>query len=168
MPQRVRAFCAFGKYHRIEVEDEVTALVEYDHGATGVFIASTGEVPGTNRLEFTGDGGKIVVEDGRLTFWRLQLPKGQFDREYQGGSGMPEYLKVEIPVTGEWTGHAQITRDFVRAILQGTPLLSPGAEGIKALELANAMLLSAWTDSWVELPLDAGLFADELAARKCK
>lgn len=165
MPKRVRAFCAFGKYHNIEVEDDVTAYVEYENGATGLFVTSTGETPGTNRFEISADRGKLVVEDGKLTFWRLRVPERQFNAEYKGGFGEPECWKCEIPVNGNFTEHRGITSNWVQAILKGTPLLAPGVEGIKGLEISNAMHLSSWTDSWVELSIDEDLFYELLQER---
>lgn len=162
MPKRVRAFMAFGKYHHIEVEDDVTAYVEYENGATGVFITSTGEAPGTNRLEVTGDMGKIVIEDDKLTFWRLAVSERQFNREFKGGFGQPAYSKAEIAVEGTATQHSGILRDWINAIQKGTPLLAPGVEGINGLEISNAMHLSAWTDRWVELPVNEDLFYEKL------
>ena len=158
MPKRVRAFCYYGKYHNIEVEDDATAYVEYENGATGLFVTSTGEAPGTNRLELSGDRGKIVVEDGRLTFWRLRVSERQFNAEYKGGFGSPEVWKCEVPVSGHHTGHVGILRNWINAIVKGTPLLAPGEEGIRGLTISNAMHLSSWTDSWIELPLDEELF----------
>ncbi len=162
MPKRVRAFCSFGKYHQIEVEDDVTAYVEYPNGGTGVFITSTGEAPGSNRFELSGDRGKVVVEDGELNFWELQIPERQFNRECKESFGKPECSKRRIPVEGWDGGHAATTANWVEAILHGTPLFAPGIEGIKALELSNAMYLSAWTDQWVELPLDENAFYVQL------
>ena len=68
MTRQVHSFCIMSKYHDIEVEDDVTAFMDYENGATGVFIASTGEAPGTNRFEIAGDHGKIVVENDKLLF----------------------------------------------------------------------------------------------------
>jgi predicted dehydrogenase len=165
MPKRVRAFMAFGKYHNIEVEDEVTAYVEYENGATGIFVTTTGETPGTNRFEVTGDRGKIVIEDEQMTFWRLRVPERQFNREYQGGFGQPECWKCEIPIHGTATQHQGIMENWVQAIEKGTPLLASGLEGINGLMISNAMHLSAWTDSWVELPIDEDLFYAKLQER---
>ena len=162
MPVRVRAFCSYGKYHDIEVEDDVTAYMEYENGATGVFMTTTGEAPGTNRLEVSGDRGKVVMEDGKLTFWRLRVSERQFNREYKGGCGSPEYWKCEIPVHGKETAHQGITANWVNGILKGTPLLSPGVEGINGLTISNAMHLSSWLDDWVELPIDEDLFYEKL------
>ncbi|MHC4252408.1 MAG: Gfo/Idh/MocA family protein [Planctomycetota bacterium] len=162
MPKRVRAFCYFGKYHDIEVEDDVTAYVEYENGATGLFITTTGEHPGTNRLEVNGDKGKVVVEGGKLTFWRNRVPVSQFNREFKGGFGSPESWKCDVPVRGGGGGHAEVTRGFVAAIREGKALLTPGTDGIKSLSLSNAMLLSAWTDSWVDIPFDDDLFHEKI------
>jgi predicted dehydrogenase len=167
MPKRVRAFCYYGKYRDIEVEDDVTAYAEYENGATGLFVTTTGEAPGTNRLEITGDKGKIVLEDDKLTFWRLRVPESQFNKEYTGGFGQPECWKCEIPVTGGSRGHADITKNFADAILHGTPLLAPGIEGIRGLSISNAMHLSSFTDAWAELPLNEDLYY-ELLQEKIK
>jgi len=162
MPKRVRGYCAFGKYHDIEVEDDVTAYVEYENGATGVFIASTGEAPGTDRLEIVGDCGKIVMEDGKLTFWRNRIPERRFNKEYQGGFGAPECWKCEIPVAAadEGGAHYRVTQKWIDAIRKGDSslLVADGREGIRSLELSNAMLLSEWTGDWVELPIDGDLY----------
>ncbi|CAH1204983.1 Inositol 2-dehydrogenase/D-chiro-inositol 3-dehydrogenase [Paenibacillus allorhizoplanae] len=162
MPKRVRAFCYFGKHRNIEVEDDVTAFVEYENGATGLFVTTTGEAPGTNRFELSGDRGKIVVEDGKLTFWRLRVSEREFNETYKGGFGQPECWKCEIPVEGTETGHMGITQNFVDAILHGTPLIAPGAEGIKGLMISNAIMLSTFTDNWVDLPIDEDLFEQHL------
>lgn len=173
MPTRVRAFMAFGKYHAIEVEDDVTAYVEYPGGATATFITSTGEAPGTNRLEIASDRGKLVVEGDALTFWRLEVPERRFNREYRGGHGHPKAERMEIPVApqepnpvhGPESGHRGITQNWVNAITRGEPLIAPGAEGILGLTLSNAMHLSAWTDAWVDLPIDAEAFETMLRQR---
>lgn len=167
MPKRVHAFCAFGKYHDIEVEDDVTAYVEYENGATGLFVTTTGEAPGTDRFEITGDNGKLVLEGGSLTFWRTRVPVSKFNKEFKGGFGSPEVWKCDIPVGGGGEGHQGITRDFVRAIREGGELIAPGTEGLKGLELSNAMLLSAWTDSWVDIAVDEDRF-HELLQEKIK
>jgi predicted dehydrogenase len=162
MPVRVRAFCGFGKYHKIEVEDDVTAYVEYENGATGVFITTTGETPGTNRFEIAGDKGKIVLEDEKITFWKTKISERQFNREFKGGFGAPECEKIEVAVEGKGEEHKGIVKDWVNAIMTGSDLLAPGIEGINSLQLANAMLLSTWIDDWVRLPIDDDLFYRKL------
>jgi len=166
MPKRMRAFCQFGKYHDIEGEDDVTAYVEYENGATGVFITSTGEAPGTNRLEISGDNGKVVMEGGKIDFWRSRVPGSQFLKEWKGGFGSPEVWKCEIPAGGGGGDeHKGITKNWISAILNGTPLLAKGQEGIYGVQLSNAMMLSTWLDDWVDIPVDEDLFYEELQKR---
>lgn len=162
MPKRVYAFCYYGKYHNIEVEDDVTAFVEYENGATGMFITTTGEAPGTNRLEVVGNNGKVVIEDDKLTFWRLRVSERKFNIEYKGGFGTPECWKFDVPVKGTETKHPGITSNWAEAILKGTKLLSPGFEGVNGLQISNAIHLSAWTSQWIDIPVDEDLFYEKL------
>jgi len=162
MPTRIRAFCSFGKHRDIEVENDVTAYVEYENGASGVFVTSTHECPGTNRLEISGDRGKIVIEDDKLTFWRLRQLESEFNQTNTNHFAQPECWKFEIPIEAGGAQHLKITQNWTDAILLGTPLLAPGEEGIKGLTISNAMLLSTWTDGWVDLPIDEDLFYNKL------
>lgn len=165
MPSRVRAFCQEGKHRNIEVENDVTAYVEYPNGATGVFITSTADAPGTNRFEVTGDRGKIVIEDGRMTFWRLRVPESEFNASNTVPFASPEAWKVEIPPQGQSPEHAGIIQNLTNAILHGEALEAPGEEGILGLSISNAIHLSSWIDGWVELPLDEELHLAELNKR---
>ncbi|MBI0577875.1 Gfo/Idh/MocA family oxidoreductase [Neobacillus cucumis] len=162
MPKGVRAVCSVGKYHDVEVEDDVTAFVEYENGATGVIIASTGEAPGTNRYEIVGDRGKIVVENEELLFYQLSQSEREFNAAYAGGFGKPDYEKIKIPVTSENANHAIIVQNWVDAIRNGTPQLSPGEDGVNALEISNAIYLSSWLNETVELPVDPDLYYEKL------
>lgn len=162
MPTRIRSFCGFGKYHDIEVEDDVTAYVEYENGATGLFVTSTGEAPGTNRFEVAGDRGKLVIENGNLTFWRLRQSEREFNQTFTGGFGEPECWKIDIPVRGKNNQHLGILENWVDAILNGAELLAPGEEGIKSLAISNGVYLSSWLDDWVELPIDEDLYYEKL------
>jgi predicted dehydrogenase len=155
LPARVRAFCGLGKWHGIEVEDEVTAYFEYGNGATGMFVTSTGEAPGSDRLEIAGDQGKLVLENGKLSFTRNEMGAQEFLRTSQEMFARPEVWNVDIPVRHAPAGHAIITQNFVDAILDGAPLIAPGVEGVHSVEFANAMLYSSLTGQTVDLPLDA-------------
>lgn len=162
MPKKIRAFSHFGKYHDIEVEDDVTAYVEYENGATGVFITSTGIAPETNRLEITGDRGKLIVENNKIVFRRLRTSERQFNQEYQGGFGSPECWEVKIPLEEKNPGHIGILNNWIDAIINDVELISPGIEGINGLIISNAMHLSSWTDNWVNLPINEDLYYDKL------
>ena len=162
MPTCIRAFCQFGRYHNIEVEDNVTLFMEFANGATGVFITSTGEAPGTNRFEIAGDRGKIVLEAGKMTFTRNEASMRDFSKTAKTGFARPDVWNVEIPVENAPAQHATVMQNFVDAILDGTPLIVPGAEGTNSVEIANAALYSTWTRQTVELPLNSGAYEEAL------
>jgi predicted dehydrogenase len=158
MPKRVRAFCHFGRYHDIEVEDDVTAYLEFANGATGIFITSTGEAPGTNRLEITAEGGRVVYEDNKIHHWRNTVPMSAFSRAAVQAFARPENVDTLIPAADHGGQHNEVLQNFADAILSGQPLIAPAGEGIHSVELGNAMLLSTWLDQTIELPLDASRF----------
>ena len=134
-------------------------------GLTPVPQSTTGEAPGTNRMEITGDNGKVVMEKGKITFWRNRTPAHIFNKEWKGGFGSPETWKCEIPFKGGGEEHRGITQNWVQAILNGTPLLAPAVEGINGVQLSNAMLLSTWLDDWVDIPVDEDLYYEKLQER---
>jgi predicted dehydrogenase len=162
MPASVRAFCRFGRYHDIEVEDDVTAYLEYANGMTAVFTASTGEAPGTNRLEVAAERGKVVIEDDQFSFIRNEVPMGEFSRTDPGRFSVPPIWDIKVPIDGHGPQHNGILANFVTAILDGTPLIAPAQEGINSLELANAFLLSTLEDRTIKLPIDAVAFEAHL------
>ncbi|MGD0537318.1 MAG: Gfo/Idh/MocA family oxidoreductase [Verrucomicrobiota bacterium] len=162
MPARVRGFCQLGRYHQIEVEDNVTAYWEWAEGATGVFITSTGEAPGANRLEICGTRGRLVLENDRLSFVRNETPMDEFSRHATTGFARPPVWHVDVPFDNTPAQHATLTRNFVDAILDGAPLIAPGEEGIHSVELANATLYSSLRGETVELPLDGTAYERKL------
>ena len=162
MPARVRGFCQIGRYHNIEVEDNVSVFMEWKNGATGVFISSTGETPGTNRFEVVGTRGKVVLENGKLTFTRNDADMIEFSKSARTGFAKPEVWNVEIPFENAASPHTTLMGNFVDAILDGTPLMVPGEEGIHSVELANVMLYSSLINQTVELPMDSAAFEKKL------
>jgi len=158
MPSKVRAFCQFGRYHDIEVEDDVTAYFEYDNGTTGVLITSTGEAPGTDRLEIAAERGRVIIENDRFHWTRNEVPMSEFSKQSPDAFAKPATSEMEIPLAGRGGQHNEVLQNFVDAILFGERLIAPAEEGIHSVELANAMLFSSDTDTTVSLPLNAGLF----------
>ena len=166
MPVSVRSFCHFGKWHDIEVEDDVTAYFEYANGATGVFVTSTADTPGTNRFEIMGDGGKLVYDDGKLTYYKLKQNEREFNATYTGGFGEPGYDSEVITVEDDSRPqHVRVLNNVANAILGLEPLYIDGKEGIRGVELADAMLLSTWLDKKVDFPIDDDLYYEELSKR---
>lgn len=151
MPQRIRSFVGFGKHYNIEVEDDVTAYMEYENGMSGLFITCTAEQPGTNRLELSGTRGRLIVEKNTITFDRTEEDEREFNQHNEETFPHLPVWRCEIPA--DQSGgpqHVGIINNFVQAIETGSPLLAPGEEGINGLSISNAIHLSAWTDSWVD------------------
>lgn len=175
MPVSVTAHAEIGKNRNINVENDVTAFMEYANGATGVFITSTHDFPGTNRLEIDADKGKLVIEGGKLTFTELAVGETEFNATNK--KFMPRIpskkIKKRIGLIGQarmflFEQHTGIINNFVSAILFKTPLVAPGAEGIRGLTISNAIHLSAWTGEKVVLPIDEDKFIEELEKRKAE
>ena len=156
MPARVRGFCQLGHYHDIEVEDNVSCHLEWANGANGVFVSSTGEAPGTNRLELTGTRGRVVLEGDRITFDRNAVDMSEFSRVAVSGFAKPEVTTMDMPFESIGNAHAVLVENFVSAILDKTPLIAPGGEGIGSVELANALLYSSILGETMELPMSGG------------
>ena len=152
MPDRIWARVGFGKYYDIEVEDDVMAYFEYDNGTTGEYITSTGEYPGTNRLEIACDMGRVVVEDNKIIFDRNVISEREHNKINKIPFGKPECWECKIPVDASGgEKHVGIFKNFANAVLNGTELLAPGEEGIYGLTISNAIHLSGWTGEVVDV-----------------
>jgi len=162
MPARVRGFCQLGRFHHIEVEDNVSAYFEYPNGGTGIFVSSTGEAPGTNRFEIAGTRGKVVLERDKLSFTRNETDMLQFSQTAKVGFAKPEVWQVDIPFDNAPDPHAVLVQNFVNAILEGEPLIAPGEEGIYSVELANVILYSSLLDRTMPLPMDGAAYEQKL------
>lgn len=162
MPVRVRGFCQLGRFHQIEVEDNVTAYLEWPNQATGVFVSSTGEAPGANRFEIVGTRGTLVLENGKLTFTRNATDMLEFSRTAKTGFSKPDATTEEIPFSNATAPHAALMQNFVNAILDGEPLIAPGADGIHSVELANVMVYSSLQNETVELPMNGAAWEQKL------
>src|SRR3954468_7114884 len=162
MPARVRGFCQLGRFHNIEVEDNVTAYLEFHNGATGMFVSSTGEAPGTNRFEIAGTRGRIVLERDKLVFIRNDADMIEFSKTAKQGFAKPEVWNAEIPFENATNPHALLVQNFVNAILDGEPLIAPGEDGIQSVELANVILYSSLLGETVELPMDSIAYEKKL------
>jgi predicted dehydrogenase len=162
MPERVHGFCGIGKRHAIEVEDEVTAYMEYPGGCTGTFITTTGEAPGTNRFEIVGDRAKLVYEHNQITVTRNEVPASEFLRTSLASFARPA-TEVETFTFDHHGGqHAEVLENFCDAILAGAELIAPAEEGIRSVELGNAMLYSSLIGQPIDLPMDGAAYEKEL------
>lgn len=162
LPKRVRSLCSIGKYHPIEVEDEVHALLEMTNGATAVLVGSTGEAPGTDRREIVGDKGRLVIHKNHLELSRNMVAADEFCHASTDGFATPPSEVVHIPIQGKAGRHAEVICRFVDAIREGKPLIAKAEEGLASAELANAILLASVEDRTVDLPLDPTIFTSRL------
>jgi predicted dehydrogenase len=159
-PSRVTANIGLGKHHEIEVEDDVTALLEYPNGATGVFVPTTGDSPGTNRLEITGDGGKLVTDGRTIELIRTHQSVSAFSRTSEQSFANVPHDKMTVEVGGDSGGHQQVTEKFIQAVLKNDKslLVAHALDGIRGLELGNAMLMSGLTGEPVDIPTPRAKF----------
>jgi predicted dehydrogenase len=163
MPEKVTGFAGFGKYHEIEVEDEVTAFFEYQNGMVGHFITSTGESPGTNRLEIIGEKGKLVFENNILTFWKNKISMLEQIQTSIDPYAFTESVELDIPYEHHGLpGHRIIIENFVNSIRGRENLIVNGVEGLNQLELSNSILLSSLLNNKILLPMDSELFKRKL------
>lgn len=165
MPSRVESHLHYGRWHQIEVEDDVTTYVEYPNGATGVFVTSTGDAHGTNRFEIQLDKAKLVAEDDRLSVLEYEMTEQEFSRTNTEPFGTVRAKEIEVDTSGQNEQHIGVVNAWGGAILRGEPLVAGGAEGILGLTLSNAMHLSSWLGKAVEIPFDEELFYTELMKR---
>lgn len=165
MPVKVEAHLHNGLWHDIEVEDDVTAYVEYENGATGVFVTTTGDGCGTNRFEIQLDGAKLVAEYDKLTITEFEMTEQEFSKINKEPFGRVKTQEVDPELDGENPQHVGVINAWGDAILRGEPLVADGAEGIHGLMLSNAMHLSSWLHKEITLPLDEELFYEELKKR---
>ena len=164
-PTQVWAQCRFGQWHDIEVEDDVTALLTYENGATCSFITTTGETPGTNRLEIVAENGTVIADESGLRLLKNSVPISEFCSNTDQPFGKPTVEEVKIPIDGKGGQHREILQNFVDNVLDQTPLLAPAIEDIHSVELANAMLLSTFENQSVSMPLDGDQYWRHLEQR---
>lgn len=165
MPEKITAVCHEGKWHDIEVEDDVMIYAEYPNGATGTFITTTGDYPGTNRLEITLDKAKLICENGKLTVDELNRSVAEYTVKAGEGFGKIECNTYEAELDGRNEQHSEVMNKFAGAILRGEPLTAKGQEGINGLMISNAAFLSSWLGKPVTLPVDEELFYEKLTEK---
>ena len=165
MPVKVQSKIKYGAWHDIEVDDDVTTFVEYENGATGVFITTTGDGKGSNRFEVQMDGAKLVVEDDKLTVTEFEMKESEFTKTNTEVFGSIKTHDLPIEIESKNPQHIGVVNAWAGKILHGTPLIAEGAEGLKGVILSNAMHLSDFLGKEIELPFDEDLYYEELMKR---
>ena len=167
MPEKITAICHEGKWHNIEVEDDVMIYAQYPNGATGTFITTTGDYPGTNRLEITLDKAKLICENGKLHIFELSIGTDDYTKNAEDGFGSIEYKEYDAELDGRNDQHIEVMNKFAASILRDEPMTASGQEGINGLTISNAAFLSSWLGETVSLPIDEDKFY-ELLQEKIK
>ena len=166
MPSKVYTKMHFGKWHDIEVEDDVTTYVEYPSGATGTFITTTGDAHGTNRFEITLDRAKVICEGTTIRVVEFEIPVSVHLKTGKGFGQPPVFAEHIINCIGSNEQHNGVLKAFTGAILRDEPMTADGTEGINGLTLSNCMHLSAWLDKDIVVSeLDDELYYNELMKR---
>ncbi len=165
MPKKVLSKLHYGLWHDIEVEDDVTTYVEYENGATGVFVTSTGDAHGVNRFEIQMDKGRIIAENGKLELLEYDMTEQEFSKTNTEPFATVGAKEVDVETDGKDPQHVGVLNAWGGAILRGEPLVAGGEEGINGLTLSNAMHLSSWLDKEITLPFDEELYYNELMKR---
>ncbi|WNC72797.1 Gfo/Idh/MocA family oxidoreductase [Thalassotalea psychrophila] len=162
VPSEITAFSEFGKYHNIEVEDEVTAYLRYNNKATGVFVGSTGEAPGVNRFDIIGDKGSLHFDSGILIQKLNDQSTATFCANTDEMFGLPTVSQSDISTTETVNQHAIIMNNFINAIISDEALIAPAQDGLASLDMANAMLQSTWNKQTVTLPMNRQAYQAQL------
>lgn len=163
MPEYINGFLGNGVWHDIECDDDFTLFLRYKNGATGVFISTTGEYPGANRLEISGTRGRLTVEGDKLMFYKLDQDTTSFSRNAPGPYDRPKFTVEEIKTDGENLQHLGIMRNFINAILGKEELKVRGPEGLNAIEIINSAIYSSWhNNETVKVPVDPEIYNKEL------
>ena len=166
MPNKIHAFCHVGKWHDIEVEDDVTAYLEYPNGATGVVVTTTGDTPGDNRFAITLEKGMLICDKGNLIMHKLEQNEREFCVTVKDSFAQPECETILLDDKRQYPQHSDVINAFAANILRGEPLIAPGIEGINSLTISNAMYLSTWLGKAIDIPFDEDLFLEELNKRR--
>ena len=159
MPKNLRADCYFGKYRKIEVEDDVTAYLNFANGANAIFHVTTGEVCGGNRLEIVGNSGKIIMEGSSIAVFKSNMSGSDFNKTNKEVWASPSFTQETTTYEDNPLSHANVISNWVQACLDGESIIAPGLDGVQSLLLSNAMYLSAWQNKVIDFPFDENDFS---------
>lgn len=162
MPCSVNGFASMGKYHDIEVEDEVTGYFEHENGMVGHFITSTAEHPGSNRLEIVGDKGSLIIRKQKILFRKNKEPLSRHTRRAVNTASTPRWRRKRIYTRPRYALHESVISNFADAIGGDAPLVAPAREGLNSIQLSNALLQSSFLGKTVHLPMDERAYAEML------
>ena len=166
LPDKVYAAMEFGRYNDFQVDDAVDLQLSYDSGFHGTFISATGEAPGINRLEVWGSKGRLTMEGNKITFAENELSTEEFGRINTEKFAKIPYTVHEEVVELQVNPYGIVFENFASHILNGEPLLTTGRDGLREVQLANAVYVSGWEERKVPVPVAEERFLDGLTLRQ--
>ena len=154
------------RLHKIEVEDLAEAMLTYPDGGTGYLYCSTCEAGPGQMIEIFGDKGKLLYRNGEMKLWTFEQTIQEFTTENTAMWGSPKSIEQTVTIEPGESGHHVIVRNFARHVLFGEKLISPAADGLASLELANAIWLSSFRKKPVKLPINRKAYDNFLAGMR--
>lgn len=153
--EQVTAHTTTLAHERIEVEDVATATLRFASGALGVIEATTAAYPGSlKKIEISGTQGMVVLEEESIIKWdfakmtkRDQVLLQEMQNRTKTGGGAAD------PAAIGHQAHAELFREFIKAVKEGDNPRLDGREGRRSVELILAIYKSAKTGKAVNLPL---------------
>lgn len=130
-----RVFAEHGTFATpgIEVEDYITAVIQYRGGAVGVIEAGS-HVPGGAGP--TGNGGnRMIGTEGQMVFDGGKL---HVYTERQAGHGAEAGKWTEIGCKQERDPRTLLIQDYAQALLAGDPPPIPDDAGLEAMRIISA------------------------------
>jgi predicted dehydrogenase len=174
LPARVDARAYRALHPDVEVEDDVMALLEYENGARGTLVVSNVDPAGVDRLEVHGNLGSLIAEEFTLRQATLSVPISEAVSTDPNPFGIVQVAWSDVEVARHRMEHFNMyldsLRDFAAAAITGTTPTNSASEASKAIELINAIYLSATAGRPVDLPLDGDeyeqIYADLCIGRR--
>lgn len=166
LPDKVYASMEFGRYNDFLVDDAIDLQLHYDSGFHGTFVSATGEAPGINRLEIWGSKGRLTMEGNKITLAENELSVEEFGRINQEKFAKIPYSVTEETFDGQVNPYGIIMSNFANHLLHGEELLTTGRDGLRQIQLANAIYVSGWEERKVTLPVEEKCYLDGLTARQ--
>jgi len=131
--------------HQMEAEDAALAVLRFASGAVGTVVASTAVYPGfAQRLEISGTGGTVVIEDGEII--RCELSADHADPGLRGSltaRGGSASAATANPAGLGVDSHAAQIGDFLDALDEGRAPAVTAEDGRAALQVVCAVYESA-------------------------
>lgn len=168
VPSAVTCHLGEGRYRQIEVDNELTAILQYPDETTMTLTANTYNPLGTERLELNFSKGKLVMENNQtLTITRFKEEETTWNTNYTYIEFMnqkrmdatslytQEEKTFEVPF---FLPYITMFENFADAVLKDVPLIASAEDGFQEVSLANSLYLSSWQNTTIAHPSSMDTF----------